>query len=237
MNINPIADIYCSNKYHRFYDIYPVFNNPIFERVYLTSMIESKPRKILPMLLLGLGFLLIVASTFYILRENSLQSRSPYSPFQQRAGQTDFSTVPVQVNFSAPELTLTDSQGVTHSLADYRGQVVLVNLWATWCPPCKEEMPTLQTFYNKHINQGFMIVAVNDGDPTSDVLQFLKDYQLTFLVWLDPTYIATEQAFRTANLPSSFVIDRNGTVRLMWVGGINRRMLDKYVPSIITENQ
>jgi cytochrome c biogenesis protein CcmG/thiol:disulfide interchange protein DsbE len=186
------------------------------------TMIESKPRKMLPLLLLGLGFLLIVASTFYILRENSLQ--------------TDFSTVPVQVNFSAPALSLTDSQGITHSLTDYRGQVVLVNLWATWCPPCKEEMPTLQTFYNKHVNQGFLIVAVNDGDPTSDVLQFMKDYHLTFPVWLDPTYIATEQAFRTINLPSSFVIDRNGTVRLMWVGGINRSMLDQYVPPIITEN-
>jgi len=185
-------------------------------------MTESKPRKTLPLLLLGLGFLLIVASTIYILQENSLQS--------------DFSTVPVQVNFAAPELTLTDSQGATHSLADYRGQVVLVNLWATWCPPCKEEMPALQTFYNKHVDQGFTIVAVNDGDPTADVLQFIKDYQLTFPVWLDPTYIATEQAFKTLNLPSSFIIDRTGTVRLMWVGGITRKMLDKYVPAIITEN-
>jgi peroxiredoxin len=185
-------------------------------------MTESKPRKTLPLLLLGLGFLLIVSSVFYILQENSLQS--------------DFSTVPVQVNFSAPELTLTDSQGVTHSLADYRGQVILVNLWATWCPPCKEEMPALQTLYNKYVDQGFTIVAINDGDPTADVLQFIKDYQLTFPVWLDPTYIATEQAFKTLNLPSSFVIDRTGTVRLMWVGGISRKMLDKYVPAIITEN-
>jgi len=97
-------------------------------------------------------------------------------------------------------------------------------------------MPTLQSFYNKHVKQGFTIVAVNDGDPTSNVLQFVKDYQLTFPVWLDPTYIATEQAFKTVNLPSSFVIDRKGIVRLMWVGGINRRMLDQYVPAMITEN-
>ena len=185
-------------------------------------MTESKPRPIVPYLFFGLGFLLIIVAVFYILDDTPPQS--------------DLSTVPVKVNFAAPELTLTDSQGAKHSLADYHGQVVLVNLWATWCPPCKAEMPALQSFYNKHIKDGFTIVAVNDGDPTSDVLQFLKDYQLTFPVWLDPTYIATEQAFRTPNLPSSYVIDRNGTVRLMWVGGISSRMLDQYVPAIITEN-
>ncbi len=193
------------------------------ERVYLSSMTESKPRQTLPLLLLGLGCLLIAASVFYMYRDAALPS--------------DISTVPVQVNFAAPELTLTDTQGVERSLADYRGQVVLINLWATWCPPCKEEMPAFQDFYNKQADQGFVIIAINDGDPTPDVLQFVKDYGLTFPVWLDPTYIATEQAFKTLNLPSSFVIDRNGTVRLMWVGGISRKMLDKHVTPLITENQ
>jgi len=186
-------------------------------------MTESKPRQTLPILLLGLGLLLIAASAFYIYRDVTTQS--------------DFSTVPVPVNFPAPELTLTDTQGVERSLADYRGQVVLVNLWATWCPPCKEEMPALQALYNKYVDDGFVIIAINDGDPAPDVAQFVKDYQLTFPVWLDPTYIATEQAFKTLNLPSSFVIDRSGTVRLMWVGGINKKMLEKYVPAIIMENQ
>lgn len=185
-------------------------------------MDTSQPKKTLPLLFLGLGLLLILASALYLVRENSLQS--------------DFSTVPVEVNLAAPELTLTDAQGITHSLADYRGQVVLVNLWATWCPPCKEEMPALQTFYNKYADQGFTIIAINDGDPTADVVQFIRDYQLTFPVWLDPTYIATEKAFKTLNLPTSFVIDRTGTIRLMWVGGISRRMLDKYVPAVIKEN-
>ena len=151
--------------------------------------------------------------------------------------QTDFSTVPVKVSFPAPKLTLTDTQGISHSLADYRGQIVLVNLWATWCPPCKEEMPTLEAFYNKHKEEGLEIIAVNDGDPTADVLQFVKDYELTFPVWLDPTYIATEQAFKTLNLPTSFVIDRNGTVQLMWVGGISRKMLDQHVVPLLMEQQ
>jgi len=185
-------------------------------------MTESNSRQTLPLLLLGLGLLIIIASTFYILRDYSLQS--------------DLSAVPAQVNFSAPELTLTDTQGVRRSLADYHGQVVLVNLWATWCAPCKEEMPTLQAFHNKHKENGFVVIAINDGDPLSDVLQFVKDYELTFPIWLDPTYTATEQAFKSLNLPSSYVIDRNGTVRLMWVGGISKRMLDKHVTPIITEN-
>jgi len=179
------------------------------------------PRKAVPLFLLGLGTILIGISAYFILQDLSPQS--------------DFSAVPVKVSYPAPELTLTDADGVSRSLADYRGQVVLVNLWATWCQPCKEEMPALQSFYDKYREQGFVVIAVNDGDPTADVLQFVKDYQLTFPVWLDPTYIATEQAFKTLNLPSSFVIDRSGRIRLQWVGGISRKTLETHVSPLIME--
>jgi len=180
-------------------------------------------RKTLPLILFGLGLTLIGASIYFILKNTT--------------SQTDVSAVPVKLNFPTPALTLKDTQGVYHSLRDYRGKLVLVNLWATWCPPCKEEMPTLQAFYTQHKEAGFEIIAINDGDPTADVLQFVKDYNLTFPVWLDPTYIATEQAFKTLNLPTSYVIDRNGKGQLMWVGAISRKMLDQYVTPLITEQQ
>jgi peroxiredoxin len=96
-------------------------------------------------------------------------------------------------------------------------------------------MPTLQTYYEEHRSNGFSVVAINDGDPSADVLQFVEDYALTFPVWLDPKYVATEQAFRSLNLPSSYVIDRAGVVRLQWVGEISYAMLEKYVTPIITE--
>jgi peroxiredoxin len=179
------------------------------------------PRKAIPFILSGLGLILIATSVYFILRD--------------RTPQTDLSTIPANVRFPAPELTLTDTQGVSRSLVDYRGQVVLVNLWATWCPPCKEEMPTLQAYYEKYRKAGFVIVAINDGDPRPDVLQFVEDYELTFPVWLDPTYIATEQAFNTLNLPTSFVIDRSGTIQLTWVGGINAETLETYVTPLIME--
>jgi peroxiredoxin len=66
-------------------------------------------------------------------------------------------------------------------------------------------------------------------------LKFVEEYELTFPVWLDPTYIATEKAFNTLNLPTSFVIDREGTIQLTWVGGISAQMLEKHVTPLILE--
>ena len=190
------------------------------------QILPPKPIKPIPLLLLGLGLILIAASVLLFKRGAGAQTIP-----------SDLSAIPAKANFPAPEVTLTDTRGESHSLRDYRGQVVLINLWATWCPPCKAEMPTLQAFYDKYRDEGFTIIAINDGDPTEDVLQFEEDYQLSFPIWLDPKYYATEQAFKTMNLPSSFVIDRAGTVRLMWVGAISRRMLDEYVTPIIKEQQ
>jgi cytochrome c biogenesis protein CcmG/thiol:disulfide interchange protein DsbE len=144
-------------------------------------------------------------------------------------------TLPVAVEYDAPELTLMDLSGKQHSLKEYHGQVVLVNLWATWCPPCKAEMPTLQAFFEDHAAQGYVTVAISDGDPQPEVIEFVQEYGLTFPVWLDPTYIATEKAFKTRNLPSSFVIDREGKIRLRWVGEIDRGTLETYVTPLILE--
>jgi thiol-disulfide isomerase/thioredoxin len=190
----------------------------------MDTLHKSTPTKKLPLafIFLGFGLILIVFSVYFVL--------------QGAPDRTELAAVPVKVSYPAPELTLTDLQeNRPTSLADYRGQVVLVNLWATWCPPCKAEMPALEAFYRKYSDDGFAIVAINDGDPTADVSQFVEEYGLTFPIWLDPTYIATEQAFKTMNLPSSFVINREGTIVLSWVGGINKSSLEKYVTPIIKE--
>jgi thiol-disulfide isomerase/thioredoxin len=184
---------------------------------------SSQSRKrALPLIFLGIGLLLIAAAAYFLFQNNAAPS-------------SNLSAIPVKMDYPAPKLSLTNLEGRPASLVDYQGKVVLVNLWATWCPPCKEEMPALESFYRKHAEDGFTIVAVNDGDPTADVVQFVKDYGLTFPVWLDPTYIATEKAFKTLNLPTSFVIDRNGQIVLSWVGGINLRTLEKYVTPIIND--
>jgi peroxiredoxin len=145
------------------------------------------------------------------------------------------SVVPVEVNFAAPGLSLQNIEGKTESLADYRDNVVLVNNWATWCPPCKAEMPTLAAYYNEHASDGFTIIAIEAGDEADGVSQFAQSYGLAFPVWLDPNGTSI-RAFGNGTLPNSYVIDRSGTVRLAWTGEINRAMLEKYVTPLLSEN-
>jgi cytochrome c biogenesis protein CcmG/thiol:disulfide interchange protein DsbE len=175
------------------------------------------------MVLIGGGFILLGIVLFFVL--------GPSAASQQSNG---FSTIPAKVSYPAPELKLTDLSGNPVSLTDYFGKVVLLNMWATWCPPCKAEMPTLQAFYEKYQDQGFVIVAVNDGETLDLVQPFVREYGLTFPIWLDEHWLS-EKAFNTQNLPSSYVIDRAGTVRLMWIGAISPRVLEKYVPDVIKE--
>lgn len=144
------------------------------------------------------------------------------------------SVVPVEVSFAAPDLSLRNLQGQTESLADFRGDVVLVNNWATWCPPCKAEMPTLSAYYDQHASEGFTIIAIEAGDPMESVLQFVQSLELKFPVWLDPNG-ASIRAFGNGTLPNSYVIDRSGTVRYAWTGEISMAMLEKYITPLLSE--
>ncbi len=184
------------------------------------------PLRVFGLVIAGVGLIILGIATWFLLA---------HKPADDPTQPTDFSAIPARVQYEAPSLKLNDIHGAGASLADYRGRVVLVNLWATWCPPCQAEMPLLQHYYVKHSKEGFTVIAIEDGDPTTDVISFVQKYGLTFPVWLDPTYQATDHAFETKNLPSSYVIDRSGRVRLAWVGAISAANLEKYVTYLIKE--
>lgn len=182
--------------------------------------------RLLAMMLIGGGLLI-----FGVLGALLLLDRDP-PPAAQGAPLP--SAIPAAVEYPAPDLRLTDLQGAPVDLAGYRDRIVLVNNWATWCPPCKAEMPTLQAYFEDHQAQQFTIIAIESGDTVQNVSAFVEEYGLTFPVWPDSTMQALA-AFRNDSLPSSYVIDRTGTVRLAWTGAISREMLEKYVTPILEE--
>lgn len=177
------------------------------------------------LLVVGAGLMLIAVAAFLAIPQAA-------ENVQNGSG---ISSAPAQINFAMPAIALTDLQGNPVSFEDYRGQVILYNAWATWCPPCKEEMPTLQAYYEAHKDQGFVVIAIEDGQPIEEVRTFVKNYGLTFPVWPDLEWAATK-TLKINSLPTSILIDRNGVARYMWSGALDRATLEKYVTPLLQEN-
>jgi peroxiredoxin len=111
----------------------------------------------------------------------------------------------------AEDFTLPTPAGDTFRLSEQRGKVVLVNFWATWCPPCLEEMPAMERLWRRHKDAGFVLVAISlDTDPKK-VPPFVSARRFSFPVGLDPK-MAVAEKYGVRALPSSFVLDRDGTV-------------------------
>jgi peroxiredoxin len=117
----------------------------------------------------------------------------------------------------ADDFTVPTPGGARFHLAEQRGKVVMINFWATWCPPCLEEMPAMERLYRQQKDAGFTLIAVSvDADPRK-VAPFLRAHQLTFPVGLDPKMeLANTYAVRA--LPSSFVVGRDGTLAALALG-------------------
>jgi peroxiredoxin len=130
-------------------------------------------------------------------------------------------TIPApQAGFLAPDFTLQTLDGQTITLSDLRGQVVLVNLWASWCPPCRAEMPAIERTYQDFRAQGFTVLAVNSTvqDKLADAQAFVTQNGLTFPIPLDESGDVTRQ-YRVSSLPTSFFIGRDGLIREVVIGG------------------
>ncbi len=108
------------------------------------------------------------------------------------------------------DFTLADLQGKAWHLRDLQGRVVLVNFWATWCPPCRKEMPDLDALYNKFKDQGFVVLAISDEE-AAKVSPFITEHKISYPVLLDPGRKVND-AFIVEGIPKSFVYDRSGKI-------------------------
>jgi len=183
-------------------------------------MNKDKVIHFLPLVFIGIGLIVLGLVAIQVISNGNSSS--------------EFSVTPSIVNFPTPEITLNDLSGKKVSISDYRQQIVLINNWATWCPPCEAEMPVLLDYYQRHKTEGFILFAINAGEPTDDVVDFVDEYHLSFPILLDPNN-QTLVDFHNDNLPSSYVINHDGYVVLAWTGPINRAMLEKYVTPLLEQ--
>lgn len=118
---------------------------------------------------------------------------------------------------AAEDFTLPALDGGTFRLSEQRGKVVLVNFWATWCPPCLEEMPAMERLWRKHKDAGFVLVAVSvDADPQK-VVPFATEHRLTFPIVFDKS-MAVAERYGVRALPSSFILGRDGQLAGLALG-------------------
>lgn len=180
---------------------------------------RKQSRQLDPRLIVA-GAVLIIAGTIALMAVTRDEGTS------SAAGAANTSEV------AAPDFTLPGLGGEV-ALADFRGKYVLLNFWASWCPPCMAEMPDLYAYHRQYQDAGFTLLAVNVAEDEATVRTFLAANGFDFPVALDTTG-AIYQQYGGAGLPSSFLIGPQGTLITMWrPGAITREMLDRDVTPLL----
>jgi len=113
---------------------------------------------------------------------------------------------------NAPGFTLPDLSGKDVSLKDFKGKVVVVNFWATWCPPCRMEIPGMNDLYNKYQDQGLVILGISSDPSKPMVERFMEKNPIAFTVLHDPENRVGEKDYKVYSLPMSFIVDRDGVL-------------------------
>jgi len=174
-----------------------------------------------------------------ILGENSVQSTATKTRVPVPSTGTPSSRLgqAVRVGSPAPDFTLPDLDGDPLSLNMFQGDVVVINFWTTWCPPCREEMPALQEAYENYKDKGFTVLAVNwtQVDDPELVEPFVRELGLTFPILLDEHGEVSEGLYNLLGLPTSVFVDRGGNVREIFIGPLQLDSLEARIQTLIEE--
>ncbi len=136
------------------------------------------------------------------------------------------------VNQPAPDFSLTTFDGGTISLANLRGKPVVINFWASWCPPCRIEAPLIERTWRVYRDRGLIFLGINIQDRKEDALDYMREFDITYPNGPDPTgEIAID--YGVSGLPVTFFIDRKGEVVRRWVGAIETSVLNSSIEEIM----
>jgi len=120
----------------------------------------------------------------------------------------------------APDFTLEDMDATKFSLQDYRGKVILLNFWATWCPPCRREMPSMERLHQNFKDKEFIVLAINQMEDGDHVFAYTGQLEIdpTFTILFDKDSTVS-RAYRVQGLPTTYLIDKKGNIRFRAIGG------------------
>lgn len=133
----------------------------------------------------------------------------------------------------APNFALRDLNGQEVTLTQFLGQPVMLNFWASWCAPCRLEMPLMEATYQKHKDEGLVILAINSGESPEAAQAFVTENKLTFPILMDENLEVSNLIYRLRGLPVSIFIDREGNLVARHVGTLNERLIEEYVGKIV----
>jgi len=146
-----------------------------------------------------------------------------------QAGEGSATQMPAPfVGAPAPEFVAKTVDGEGVALRDLTGKVVVLNFWATWCSPCREEMPALEARYERYRDQGLVVLAIDFDEPQEEVRAFRDEFGLTFPVVMDPG-ANIQQLYRVRGYPTSYFVDRSGTIQVQHIGVMSEDQLDEYL--------
>ena len=176
---------------------------------------------LLGVILLGLGFGVLIL--FGIMRRDSAPK---VIELTEESSLISLSTL----NAPAPIFELEDISDEMHSFDEYRGKPVLLNFWATWCAPCRIEMPVFQNSFEKYDGE-LSVIAINNAESKEEVQAFVDEFSLTFDFLLDPE-ADIQHLYQISGYPTTFIIDSDGVIRVRHIGLISDEQLDRYLTEI-----
>lgn len=139
-----------------------------------------------------------------------------------------------QIGEQAPNFQLTTLENQEMSLQQFGGKAVVLNFWASWCEPCRTEMPALTQLYEKYQQKGLVVLGVNIAETDVTASQFVKQYQLNFPIWMDRDREIVD-LYKIGPIPSTYFIDPNGNITHIQEGPLNLQQLELYVLPILPQ--